>query len=93
MINASALPALFAASTWTPGGSFNHNGSKLLASVDGAWVETVDPDGVRIDEADFGAIAAAVANQDGSLTIGGAVKHVAAIPIDGVRWLLLADPE
>ena len=95
MINASALPALFAASTWTTGGSFNHNGSKLLASIDGAWVETTDPDGVRIAEGDFDTIALSEphVDGDGSLDVDGAKKMVAARPIDGVRWILVTDPE
>lgn len=94
MINASGLPALFAASTWTTGGYFEHDGhAKLLASLNGTWVPTTEPDGVHISEEDFDAIEAATPNQDGTLQIGNVPKVVAARPVNDVRWVVLNDPE
>lgn len=92
-IDASGLPALFTGSTWESGGSFDHSGSKLLASIDGVWVETVDPDGVHVEEADFDAVAGATPNMNGTLQIAGETKIVAARAVEGVRWIFLVDPE
>jgi hypothetical protein len=92
-INASALPALFAASTWQSGGSYLNAGvTKYVASADGAWVETPESDLFHVTEADFIAIAGATPN--GSLlTIDGIDQEVMGRRISGVRYLLIADPE
>lgn len=95
-INATALPALFASSTWQPGGYFDAgSGNQLLASVDGSWVTTFDGDGVHVEQADFDAIEGATAHpdNDGALLVAGAKKYVAARVVNGVRWAFLADPE
>lgn len=92
-INASALPALFAASTWQSGGSYLNAGvTKYVASVDGAWVETPESDLFHVTEADFNAIAGATPN-GALLTIGGVDQEVMGRRIAGVRYLLISDPE
>ncbi len=101
MVNASALPALFAGSTWVSGGLFNNGSDKLLASHEGAWIETppTDDRGFRITEPLFDAIkAAAAANPDGSLQVEDpsdpgqiVAKAVAGTMVAGVRWIRLAD--
>ncbi len=92
-INASALPALFAASTWQSGGSYLNNGvTKYVASVDGSWVESPESDRFHVTQADFNAIAGATPN-GALLTIASVDFEVRGRTIDGVRYLLVAEPE
>lgn len=95
MIDATLLPTLFSESTWQDGGAFLHNGRKLLASINGVWVETVDPDGVRVAEDDLLTIASAEPHidGDGALLLGGAKKEIAARPLNNERWIWIKDPE
>jgi len=97
-VDASLLPALFIASTH-PGGSpdpgyFTSGGqTRYLASVDGYWTQTPEPDQFHVDAATFAAVASATV--DGPLLIvGGANKAVTGHRDgNGVKWIELSDPE
>lgn len=95
MVNASSLPSLFLLSAWASPSQFTSDGtSYYLASVNGSWGKTQDPDGVRIGEAEFNAIATATPDANGRLVMGGEVKEVAArVMGDGYRWVIFVDPE
>lgn len=97
MVNADALPALFASCSRNDDGSLQIGGARrLLASIENVWVTTTDPDGVHVSAEDFSTIAAAISDE-GALLIDASpeplIQHVAARPINGVRWLLLTDPQ
>jgi hypothetical protein len=98
MVNAASLPALFLTATWSTPSQLAISGtSYYLASMNGSWVQSREPDAVRIAQAEFNAIAGATpaTGQDtGRLLVGGALKEVAAqVMGDGYRWIFLADPE
>lgn len=97
MINADALPSLFTSATYDPSGRIIVNGvSLLLASIDGAWTTTRDPDGVHVSAELFQIIAGGAAEGDGSLLleVDGEIAAwaIGATVSGGARWLALMLP-